>query len=519
MDSITIPSYDSSTGAGTLSSIASQHGVSVQDLMAANKGNTAAIPDGNNPNVIIAGAKLNIPKASVIQTTTSARADTQDRQARLAQITGSQGTNSANGPAAPQGGAPGALSFDSSVPLPQPGSQEYNDAAGGKIPKGYSMNANGRLTQDTGSQGGAAAGGDKSGAGAAPVDEMAGLKGEMEKIHAAGLAQIEGMKGTLQNLMMTGDARTASRIAMLMGMYQQRISAVQESYKRLGAAKDMADFRNGVNRYTPQQGQGVLTDNEVQEQLAITKVMSQMNDAITKAQQAQDANDMKTFNTEFDKIDKYQKTVDDSISKLMKSATDYQNAQTKATAAAAKGTAASVKTGMDLSKRVAPMVADSISSLKSDKEKKAAIEKYAKENGIDPAVLSGDVAAYTGAGKPPKPVKAAAGSKVKPIVSGGLSYTNDDLGQMETIFSKGATVDGTKFNPRGADGYVDPGLYKAMADKWTASGGLVKDFTSKFPPNKYVNPASNDTLPTYLQNSGGKKKPASVDATINALGK
>jgi hypothetical protein len=232
-----------------------------------------------------------------------------------------------------------------------------------------------------------------------------------------------------------------------------------------------------------------------------------MFDAITKAQNAQDSNDTKTLNLEMTKVASIQKDLNTSIANLYKSALTYQKDLAKQTADAQKQKQTDIKTGMDASKRIAPALASEMTGMAPDKQKKF-LEKYAKDNNLDPAVLTGDVQAYmdTQANKnKPKTPTTPAGTKTKPLISGKLSYTNDDLGQIEEAFSKGASVSGTQYKARGADGYVDPGLYKAMADRWTAAGGIVKDFTAKFPPAKYVNPESNSTLPTYLQNPAKTK--------------
>lgn len=64
----------------TLGGIAQQYGFSVQDILNANQGNSGAIPDASNPNLILAGGSLNIPDSvgnnSSIQTTMPYRTNT-----------------------------------------------------------------------------------------------------------------------------------------------------------------------------------------------------------------------------------------------------------------------------------------------------------------------------------------------------------------------------------------------------------------------------------------------------------
>lgn len=488
MNSITLQPGDN------LSSLAQTHGVSVNDLVGANKDNTSALPDAKNPNLIIAGQKLNIPQPSVIQTTSSQRADTQANMAKLGNMT----ANNIGGTALPTPGNPGTGGSGA-------GGDAGTGAGGGKpiidMNTGDIKDANGNIIGKT-------TDGIKKDQATAEGDPLSSVKGRIEEIKTSGEAQINNMKQTLTNLMASSDASTQARIQSIQAMYGQRVEALKETYKRLGAAKDAADFRNGVNRYTPEQGQGVLTDNEVQLQMKITDIYTKMNDAITKAQSAQSANDIKAFDTEFTKIENYQKEINTAISGLMKEATAYQNSLTKQMAEKNKADAGKVKEDMELSKRLAPAVASSIAGLATKKEKQAFIEKYAHENGLDPAILEGDVASYTGAGKPVKAKATPAGSKPKagtaenPYVSGKFKYTDDDLGAVESAFTTGGKIGNVTFKGRDPQtGYVDVTLYKKMADNWVRSGALAKDFTAKFPPAKYVNPDDNATLPTYLQNT------------------
>lgn len=98
---------------------------------------------------------------------------------------------------------------------------------------------------------------------------------------------------------------------------------------------------------------------------------------------------------------------------------------------------------------------------------------------------------------PTTPIKG--GTKAaKVFVDGGLKYTADDK----------ATADAELNAARGKDGFVDPYVYKAGFEKWTAGGGTPQGFAKEFPPAKNINPASNSMLPTYLQNTTVKKTKA-----------
>lgn len=504
MDTITIPSYNSSTGAGTLSSIASEHGVSINDIIAANKGNTAAIPDPSNPNLIKAGATLNIPKPSVIQTTTAQRAETQANIQKLNTLQ-TQGTGATifnnTDPSNPSNGNNGGTGNTPSIDTT---TGEIKDAKGNVI---------GKTTESMKKDQGADTAGD-------PLSDM---KSQIEEIKGWGQTQINNMKSTLDQLSASSDAKTRATISMIQSMYADRIAAVKEAYGRLGQAKDMNDFRNGVNRYTPYQGQGVLTDNEVQEQTKITDFMTKMFDAITKAQNAQDANDTKTLNLEMTKVSQIQKDINQSVSNLYKSALEFQKQTAKQTADIQKQKQTEFKTYMDISKRIAPALATSLANIKTEKERKSFIEKYAKENGLDPAILSGDVQDYMNKANVTNAKeqraedannrandKAKNGGATTPKggTDGSFKYTPNDVSAYSDLLNKGGKApDGTVFNARGSDGFVDPTAYLAAYKDWISQGGTPKGFTKVFPVTN-VNPDSYSKLPQAIQpkSSSGQSK-------------
>lgn len=99
------------------------------------------------------------------------------------------------------------------------------------------------------------------------------------------------------------------------------------------------------------------------------------------------------------------------------------------------------------------------------------------------------------------------GPKVKPYVSGKLSLTGEQISEI----SSGLEQSKTLYNGDGV--YVNPEIYLETYNDWVANGGLGKDFVSKFPPSKYVNPANN-TLPQYLRSTKAKA-PSSSETITN----
>lgn len=90
-------------------------------------------------------------------------------------------------------------------------------------------------------------------------------------------------------------------------------------------------------------------------------------------------------------------------------------------------------------------------------------------------------------------------SSGKGVTDGPLKVSAEELGTVRGYLDNGVTINGQTYNPRGADGWVDPNLYKALYDNWTKKGGSAAGFTKQFPPKDYVNPAAK-SLPAYLQN-------------------
>ena len=105
------------------------------------------------------------------------------------------------------------------------------------------------------------------------------------------------------------------------------------------------------------------------------------------------------------------------------------------------------------------------------------------------------------------PVKAVKGKSTgtggnkgeKSYTSGGLKYTNDDLGAAQQKLN----------SARGADGYVDPVEYNNLLKDWTSGKGLQKDFMLKFPAKQYINP-KNTSVPDYLF-TGSKAKDTATE--------
>lgn len=75
---------------------------------------------------------------------------------------------------------------------------------------------------------------------------------------------------------------------------------------------------------------------------------------------------------------------------------------------------------------------------------------------------------------------------------------------LQKFLTTGIAPNGNKMgNPRGADGFTDPGVYIAAFTNWT---GTVKDFLNYFPVEKNVNPASYGLLPDAIKPKTSSKR-------------
>lgn len=350
------------------------------------------------------------------------------------------------------------------------------------------------------------------------------LKAQVDSIRAAGAAQIAQVQSNLTRLMGTSSESTGAMITQIQQMYGDRITAMQQTNAKKEAVDTQLGMRNGDARYATAAYNAGLTDDEVQGNIRIANLQAQMMTAIQKAQSAQDAGDTKSFNDAFDQIDSITKDTEAQVNDLYKQAVAQSNQQLKESAASAKDTQTSFANGLKVAAAAAPGLADQLGQFKDPADQAAFITEFAEQNGVDPSVVWGEVEKAMQAKqksdaslqniaseiqKRNEPKAATGGSSSKPIVSGSTTYTKADIGQLQTMLSTGGTLDGTRYNGKGGDGYVDPDFYEALANQWVAKGGAIKDFLKEMPAKDYVNPAAK--LPTYL--GGAKPKAGAAGST------
>ena len=86
-------------------------------------------------------------------------------------------------------------------------------------------------------------------------------------------------------------------------------------------------------------------------------------------------------------------------------------------------------------------------------------------------------------------------------MSNGVTVPAGDVKQVFDFLQNGdpsGKINGTVYNARGDDTYVDPNLYNALATKWVKSGAGLADFLKTFPVSN-VNPDDHGTLLPAIQ--------------------
>lgn len=529
-----IGSTKSSSSASSGSS-SSGGGLSAQNqatLDAIKKGGSNQQIEGTE-NLAVSGTKV-VPR-SVIQTTTAQRATTQsnvqkfnDLQARFVpapQVTTPPGT--------PQGGQPTSDKNQQKSQTVDVAKDIQN--IDGTRTVTYSDGTTARVKATKNPDG-------TESYEEVPQGAQNAIETQIGAIRTRGAQQIEWAKNSLATLRKTSSAATAAMLDEIESAYGERITAMEQTNKTAVQASTQAGLRTGgatggAARYTPQTYQGVLTDEEVQGHKRITQLKSAMLTAMQKATREQAANDTKAFNDTFEMIQKIQTATDNEVTNLYNLSLKEQAFKLDQETAQRKQEQDAIKNAGDLSERAAPAIAAELDSFTTQAEKDAFLDKFAEQNGIDPAILRGDVEnALTeikkqkmNEGKDARDAKmddlqmqnirseinrrsALTAKENKEtqspgsIISNGKTITGDELQQFQDILISGGEINGKHYNARGDDGYVDPWLYLTMSKHWTKQGYATTDFTKKYPPANFINPKDNPNLPTYLRNTTDKSE-------------
>lgn len=318
-------------------------------------------------------------------------------------------------------------------------------------------------------------------------DPLASIKSEIESIHSAGEQQVADIQSTLKTTLQYVDTNTANTISTLTGMYTERMASVKDSYARLAAKKSEGNIRNGLDRYAPDQAQGVLTDTEVTGQMKIADLQTKMNDAITKVTDAQSSNDSKAFNAAYKEVDSIQKNMTTEVNNLFKSATAWKNAQTKALHDQQTSTSKALSDNVKSANEVAPYLAKEIATMGKDDQDKF-YKAYSTQTGIPEGILRGatEKAGLSRANTLSTMANRGKSSGQKPTTDGTITYTPDDISKIEGAM------------PAGDDNFVSTDTYNKLYQAWIKKGGTGAGFIKAFPPKTHLNP-NDPTVPDIFK--------------------
>lgn len=451
----------------TLSGLAARYGVTVQDFINANKGNAAALPDPSNPNLILAGGSLNIPSTPAAPATGQGAGKTGPGSTGTGTGTGTGGDGTQTGGGSGDGGTGNGADT---------GSTSYDD-------------------------------------GTEKVTGNESIDKQISKVKSDAQDQIDQINSTLQKLLSSSDGATSSLIAQLQANYQSLKANLDDKLKNQEGWINQSNERNGRARYAPILAQGLISSAEVQEAMKLNDAFNKMSLAVSKAQQAQDNNDTKLFNQAYSEIKGIKSDMTTSIGKLYTLSSANLRAQQSQDRENRLADQQTFNQNLQTSKRSAPGLAKEMEGMASDADKTSFLQSYSDSTGIPMDILWGDVSAQMSTDSKNKAsidninseidkrnASGTNGTGGKSYTDGSFKYSDSDVTDISTILDQGGNIDGTKYNGKGKDGYVDPDLYQALANAWVKQGGTTGGFIKKFPPANYVNPAANPNLPSYLQN-------------------
>ncbi len=83
-------------------------------------------------------------------------------------------------------------------------------------------------------------------------------------------------------------------------------------------------------------------------------------------------------------------------------------------------------------------------------------------------------------------------------ITARIKANNTGVGSTKGTVAQVSSIDQQLQSTRGADGYIDPNVYKGYFDWWLSQGYTAASFLSNFPPKTMVNPANTWIYP-YLK--------------------
>lgn len=296
------------------------------------------------------------------------------------------------------------------------------------------------------------------------------------------------------------EATTAALIDSITKKYEARRASMQDTNARMLEGKRIAGISAGRQRYAPGMEQGLLSTEEMDGQSRLAEIDAQELQLIAQAKQARDDASYKAFNSYMEQLDKNNADKMETITKLHQFAIDAD----KAIADKKKADKEAVLDQTRMADSVAPAALQAYQGLKTPEEKAAFIQKLAEKYSLPAEMIQSSMLTYgdenakadleqTMKSEQIKTEKAQQANYYSQITDrtnnpGGKAKEEKPLTQAETMLESGAkTSDGTVFNGRGADGFVDPYLYIQIYNGWDTEAEKVA-FLKKFPPADNINP-------------------------------
>lgn len=330
---LTIPKFDSATGAGTLSGISRETGVSIDDLVKANRNNSSALPDPNNRDLIREGAELIIPDTTpqVQQTTSERRVQTQERSNKLDEILA------------------GAVDEDLK-------SQEDQNF-------------------DNDSQ----------------SDRDAELQDQEDEITRDAQARIKEVEDTLGRLQKQADAATRSLISSIKQIYGARIEKMKKVNKANLETKRVLGFRQGRSRFASDLHVDILSDEEQAGHERIATLEGSMLQAIAQAESARAEGRVASFNNMFAKVEKITNDMKAEIADLHKKAVEQDKAIRDAEKAERDAQRDALNDALKRSERAAPGLLTSLDKFDNEDDRIEFLAEFSNLTNIPIDILMGDV--------------------------------------------------------------------------------------------------------------------------------
>jgi hypothetical protein len=318
----------------------------------------------------------------------------------------------------------------------------------------------------------------------------------------------------LARQMQTSDETTAALIASITATYDARIKRMMDTNARMLEGKRIAGIAAGRSRYAPSIEEGGLMTEELDGIARISEIESQKLQLIAQAKQARDEKNIALFNKSMELMEKANAAKLDEITKLHQLSMDVE----KAALEKQKAEKAAILDQTRLADSIAPAALGAYQSLNTPEERAAFIAKLAEKYEIPLEMVQSSMLKYSDDATKASLEQEMKQEQIKTERAQQSNYYSliQDrkenpsgaskeklMTQAETMLESGATAnDGSVFNGRGADGYVDPYLYIQIYNGWETETEKVA-FLKKFPPLDNINPEFvekyKDELPRAVQ--------------------